>query len=145
MKENAEELLERGMAKLEEAMGLMEEGAWGDSVQEVYMAARLHIVAVLHDANVKEKSKSLTRLLQLLEAETEGSLPASLTERSFRLDRMYVFVKRNLAASLGWRDYPDEELCAEMLHISRTIIKYCRGRINRANSCSMPGHEESLQ
>ena len=144
MREDAEELLDSGMTKIENAVGLMGDGAWGDSVLEAFRAARLHLIALLeNDTGVSGRGGSLTGLLRNLEREGGGKLPGGLVEQTRRLDRMYVLVRKNLAVSLGWEDYPDEEQCAEMLHIARALIKYCRGRINRPNSFHFFNHNGS--
>jgi HEPN domain-containing protein len=142
MNDSAELHLERGMTRLERAVGLMEDGDWAKSILQAFQAARIHVVALLESSTgTVETRGGLTRLLRRFERENGGSLPAGLLEKAFRLDRMYILVKRNQSDSFGWENYPDEEQCAEMLHLARALIRYARGRINRPNSFQFLEHE----
>jgi HEPN domain-containing protein len=126
--------LTRGMEMLESAVNLLYDGEWEDSIVESFRAARVHLVAILKSHDCDPGNSGLAGLLRELERVNGRGIPEGLLSRSQKLDRMYLLIRKGTASSLGWKGYHDEEQCTDMIHNARSIIKFCRGSINRTNS-----------
>jgi len=123
---------------IEDAVSLMYDGNWEESITESFHAARVNLVALILSRGGDPGNDGLSKLLTWVE-ETNGSrLPDGLLQRSRKLDRTFLLIRSGTARSYGWEEYHDEEQCSNMIHYARSIIKFCRVRINRANPRSKP-------
>ncbi|GEM_PF-5196392 len=132
-------LLARGMAMLDDAVNLMYDGEWENSIRTSHQAARVHLVTLVEKQGDRAGEAGLAMLLRKVENRNGKKLPDHLLERSRKLDRVYLLIEKRTAQSLGWIEYHDEEQCSNMIQYARSIIKFCHGAIHRSNSSNTSG------
>jgi len=129
-----EELMVKGVARLDAALNLMYDSEWEQSIIESFNAAQLHLVALIVSRGGDAGNNGLSELLTLIEETNGRTLPVGLQQRSRKLDRIFLMITSGTAHTFGWEEYHDEEQCSNMIHYTRSIVKFCRSSINRANS-----------
>lgn len=127
-------LLDRGTKLINRSVSLIYGGRWKESVTQSFRSARFNLAAVLLSCGMDPRRMGLARMIHMIERETGSKAPSNLLINARRLDRVFLQLIRNTAGACGWSDYPDEEMSADMLHVSRLIARYCRAKVNRFNS-----------
>ncbi len=124
-------LLDRSVDTINRSVSHLYGGEWESSIRHSFSSAQLSLEAVLLSCGVDPGTAGLGRMIRMVERETGSVAPPHLLVNARRLDRAYLQIVRCTPDTLGWNEFPDEEMSVDMLHIARHIVRFCRGRISR--------------